>query len=144
MYSVLRSVGCVLAMTSLFSCAHLGGKKIFVEFGNAEGIKIGDKVYLAGIQVGSVTAGPVISGSHARVSVTIHRGQEDALHRGTVFLLQTDGTERGTSRLVAYTVAASSEPAGEGDIFSGASNRAELALLLGTEVAGRVWQELSK
>lgn len=145
MCSVLRNIGCALAIVALVSCASFGGRKILVEFRNAEGIRGGEAVYLAGVKVGKVTDEPSVANGKARVPVHIESKHKDGIPAGTVFLIMADPNDSKVQCLIGYALGSVSPPAGGAEVlYVGASNKAELVLMLGTEKASKLWEEFTK
>jgi hypothetical protein len=144
MRKTVRELGIALWTLALLGCVTIGGKNILVDFRSGEGIQKGDRVYLSGILVGTVSGQPQLHNNRARVPVTLYRDHKDAVPEGTVFLLRDDPVQAGRSRLDAYTAAAGSRPAAEHGVFSGARNRAEMILLLGEEGAARAWEKVNQ
>lgn len=138
-------IGVFAVCIALVGCERIGGRKITVEFRNAEGIHSGDAVYLAGVKAGSVAGEPSVVNGRARVPVLIDRSNKDGVPAGTVFLLTSDTHEPGKMCLVAYSLGSGMPaPANSAEIYTGVSNRAELLLMVGAEKANKLWEGLTK
>lgn len=135
---------CAVAVSvALVACSRINGRAIIVEFRNAEGVRGSEAVYLAGVKVGRVIGEPSLVSGKARVSVSIESKHKDGVPVGTVFLLTTDPNDSKALCLIGYSPGLS--PSGTVDkdpLYAGASNRAELILILGTEKASKLWEDL--
>ena len=132
-------------LVGLSGCAYIGGKKIAVDFRNAEGLHGGEAVYLAGVKIGRVTGEPFLVNGQARVPVQLARRNDAGVPAGSVFLLKTDPGDPRKQCLVAYSLGSSATaPEGAEPIFVGVGSRAELLVMLGAEKANRFWEELTK
>ena len=140
---LLSAVAATFAL--LTGCDRIGGRSITVEFRDAEGVRGGDAVYLAGVKIGQVTDQPSVANGRVRVPVLIGRKHKDGVPAGSVFLLKTDPNDSTRKCLVGYFLTPGSPPAGgAAALYMGASNRAELVLMLGADKAGKLWEELTK
>ncbi len=143
------NLGALLLITAgcfaLASCDRIGGRSITVEFRNAEGVRGGEAVYLAGVKIGHVTDEPAVANGKARVPVLIGLKHKDGIPSGTVFLLTADPNDSKMLCLVAYSLDSGSPRAGGAEaLYVGASNKAELVLMLGAEKASKLWEEFTK
>ena len=71
----------LLCAFALLSLACSGGDTLTARLDDARGLEAGDKVLVAGIEVGTVKSVAVVDGQ-AQVEMTIAEGQEVALHEG--------------------------------------------------------------
>jgi len=136
---VVVTVGLFIAA----ACDRIGGRRVSVEFRNAEGLRGGEAVYLAGVRVG--TAGkPELSAGHAIVPVTISRQHKDALPAGTVFLLKRDPQD--SSRFALAGAVCSESPPGQQPprSYRGARNRLEFLGMCGAAKAAEIFEELTR
>jgi len=115
-------------------CQSVGGRTITVEFRSSEGLRGGDAVYLAGVQIGETSEPTVVAGK-SRVPVALYRKHKDAVPAGTVFLLTTDEKRPERKCLVGYGAVLSSKGKESPGIYSGAANWIELVALVGAEKA---------
>jgi hypothetical protein len=135
------TAGITLLVLRLSGCERMAGRSITVEFRNAEGLRGGEAVYLAGVRVG--TAGkPKLSAGHAIVPVTISRRHRDAVPGGTVFLLKRDPQD--SSRFALTGVVCSETPPGQQPprSYRGARNRLEFLGMCGAAKAAEIFEEL--
>lgn len=132
-------------LVGISACTYIGGKKVSVDFRDAEGLRGGEAVYVAGVKIGRVSDEPSLVNGRARVPVQLSRRNKDGVPAGSVFLLKADPNDPRKQCLVAYSLG-SGAPAREGPepIYVGVSNRAELLLMLGAEKANKFWGEMTK
>ena len=141
--SVLACLAALMAICGAgfgAGCQRLGGRTVRVEFRSVEGILGGEVVYLAGIAIGE-TGEPRLVEGHAVVPVMLFRPHRDALPPNAVFLLKSDRIREGRNCLTVYRGSPDRTPPARREVFSGASNRFELILLLGAELADQTWKE---
>ena len=142
---VVVSTCIIVALASMLGCDGIGGRTITVEFRNAERVRGGEAVYLAGVKVGRVSDEPYSINGRARVPVLIGRKNKNGVPAGTVFLLKADPSEPQKQCLIAYSLGSGSPPPDSSkDLYFGVSNRAELLLMLGSEKASKIWGEITK
>jgi hypothetical protein len=138
-------VGVFVAFAALVGCDRIGGRTITVEFRNAEGVRGGEAVYIAGVKVGRVTDEPSLVNGRARVSVLISRKNKHGVPAGTVFLLKADPSEPSKQCLVAYSLGSGpAPPEGSEASYVGVSSRAELLFMMSAEKATKFWEGLTK
>lgn len=114
------------------SARTIGGRQISIVFRDAEGLKSGDALYIAGLQVGVVSDIAVVSG-RAMVRASLFRQSSGAVAAGTVFLVSPDPSDATRSSLTGYTATISPDPSKAAETFYGASNRIELLGLVGAD-----------
>ena len=144
-FAFLVTVIASATLAVLTGCDRIGGRSIIVDFRDAEGVRGGDAVYLAGVKIGQVTDQPAIANGRARVPVLIGRKHKDGVPQGSVFLLKIDPADSTRKCLVAYfLVSPAPSTGGSAAHYAGASNRAELVLMLSADKAAKLWEELIK
>jgi len=142
-YPVMLTAGMALWFAGLSGCERMAGRSITVEFRNAEGLRGGEAVYVAGVRVG--TAGkPELSAGHAIVPVTLSRQHKDAVPAGTVFLLKHDPQD--SSRFALAGAVCSESPPGQQPprSYRGARNRLEFVGMCGAAKAAEIFEELTR
>ena len=143
--NLVARLAAVAACALLLSCDRIGGRTIAVEFRDAQGLRGGESVYLAGVKIGRVTGEPSLVKGRAQVPVLLARKSKDGVPAGSVFLLTADRSEPRKQCLVAYSLGSAAPPIdGAEAIYVGVSNRAELLLMIGAEKANELWQEWTK
>lgn len=128
---------------ALNACNKITGRSVTVEFGDASGITGGEKVYLAGVAIGS-TGSPGAKGGKAQVPVTLDREHKDTLLPGTIFLLKRDPNRPDRNCLIAFTAATNDKPGVSQESYRGASSYLELIGMLGAEKAKQLYDHLAQ
>ncbi|MFZ5926309.1 MAG: MlaD family protein [Acidobacteriota bacterium] len=140
---MLRVAIAAFCLLTAAGCSRLGGRVISVEFRNAEGLRGGEAVYLAGVRVGTAHEPKLVKG-HAVVPVSIYRQHKDAVPAGTVFLLRRDPQDANRFCL-AGTVCSSPSPGQKPpDTYPGARNRIEFSGVCGAAKAAELYEELTR
>jgi hypothetical protein len=121
----------------------VGGRKISVVFRNAEDVKAGSAVYVAGVEVG-VASGVQVRNGRAKVSVELYRQEKNSVASGMVFLVSPDARRPGENCLTGYAASLSPDASKPDEVFYGASNRLELIELIGADKVGRLVDQLTK
>ena len=138
------AVAGLLALLAVAACDRIGGRTVMVEFNSAGGVRSGERVYFAGVEVGR-TGSPSIVKGKARVPVNLFRSQRDALPAGAVFAVGDDPRKPGTQCLQGYAVAAVPHRAEDDtEVYQGVSNEFELTLLLGAQKAREFMEQLNR
>jgi hypothetical protein len=141
--NVVFSICVIIAVASMLGCDRIGGRSIMVEFRNAEGIRGGEAVYIAGVRVGT-TGEPSLANGKARIPVTLGRKHKDAVPAGAVFLIKADPTDARKFSLGATTCVGGPPSQTPPEIFRGANSRLELVAMCGLDAAKQLFQEFSK
>lgn len=145
--SVRTSAMAVLLMallaTAFSGCQTVGGRTITVKFRSSEGLRSGDAVYLAGVQIGECGA-PEVAVGKSNVPVQLYRKHKDAVPAGTVFLLTADDKRPGQKCLIGYGAVLANGGQLSGEIFPGATNWIELVSLVGAEKAKGLVNRLTR
>jgi hypothetical protein len=123
-----------LLATAFSGCQTVGGRTITVKFRSSEGLRSGDAVYLAGVQVGECGA-PAVAVGKSNVPVQLYRKHKDAVPAGTVFLLTADEKRSGQKCLIGYGADLANSGTAVAEVFLGATNWVELVTMVGAEKA---------
>src|ERR1035441_4563976 len=102
-------------------CQTVGGRTITVELRSSEGLRNGDSVYLAGVQIGE-SGGPTVVDGKSHVPVQLYRQHKDAVPAGTVFLITGDDKRTDHKCLIGYAAVLANGGKVPGELFSGATN----------------------
>jgi hypothetical protein len=121
----------------------VGGRKISIVFRNAEEVKTGSVVYVAGVEVGATSGSQVLKG-RATVTAELYRQQKNSVAAGTVFLVGPDARRPGENCLTGYAASLSPDASKSDEVFYGASNRLELVGLIGLDKVKRLADQLTK
>ena len=121
----------------------VGGRKISIVFRNAEDVKAGSAVYLAGVEVGVTSEAQVRSGL-ATVPAELYRQQKNSVAAGTVFLVGVDARRPGKNCLTGYAASLSPDASKPDEVFYGASSQLELVGLVGLDKVKRLVDQLTK
>ena len=136
--SIRKPARAVLLMAVLLvafsGCQTVGGRTITVEFRSSEGLRSGDSVYLAGVQIGESGEPTVVAGK-SHVPVQLYRKHKDAVPAGTVFLLTADEKRSGQKCLIGYGADLANSGTAVAEVFLGATNWVELVTMVGAEKA---------
>ena len=124
-------------------CQTVGGRTITVEFRSSEGLRSGDSVYLAGVQIGEAGEPTVVAGK-SHIPVQLYRKHKDAVPAGTVFLITGDEKRMGHKCLTGYGAVLANGDKVSSEIFPGATNWIELVALVGAEKAKGLADRLTK
>src|ERR1019366_8585204 len=145
--SIRRIAMALLSMAVLaaaFSgCETVGGRTITVEFRSSEGLRSGDSVYLAGVQIGESGEPAVVAGK-SHVPVQLYRKHKDAVPTGTVFLSTGDEKRPDHKCLIGYGAVLADSGKVSSEMFPGATNWIELVALVGAEKAKGLANRLTK
>jgi hypothetical protein len=121
----------------------VGGRKISIVFRNAEEVKAGSAVYVAGVEVGVASGAQVLNG-RATVPAELYRQQKNSVAAGTVFLVSPDARRPGENCLTGYAASLSPDASKPDEVFYGASSRLELLELIGLDKVERLVDHLTK
>lgn len=117
----------------------IGGRTVLVEFHSAKDVRGGEAVYLGDQRIGTTASPSVVEGS-VRVPVVLNVRNRDALTPHTVFLLTDDPRRPERKCLVGYPLESGVQSASpDRNVYPGAANEAELALLMGIDGAKSLW-----
>lgn len=123
-------------------CDWLGAKRVTVEFRNAEELKGGESVYLAGVKIG-VAGAPALTDGRAQVPVFLARKYKNALASGSVFLIEADPSDARKTALIAFSCSKGSPGQIPPDPYKGAANRLEFMALCGAEKAKQLFNKIT-
>jgi hypothetical protein len=130
-------------LAGLVACQSIGGRTTHVEFRSSEGLQSGDRVYLAGVEIGTADEAAVVAGVSS-VPVQLYRRHKDAVPPGTVFLLTSDEHRPPHKCLIGFGAALAAKADPSKTTFKGASNWIELAALIGQDKIDRLRNQLLK
>jgi hypothetical protein len=124
-------------------CQNLGGRRITVQIRDADGLRGGEAVYMAGVRIGT-TDEPLLVNGTAHVPVTIYRAYKEALPSGSIFLISPDPNANARLALIGTGCSQSQQGRANRDVYDGASTRIEFIAMCGMGEAKELLKNLTK
>ncbi|RMD98879.1 MAG: MCE family protein [Deltaproteobacteria bacterium] len=124
----------------LAACAR--GPEFSVAFDKEQSIEVGNPVVLEGIEIGKVTGIDLADGK-VLVTIRLDRKYADAIRQRSILSVK-EGDLEHPPRMVVHLLDPQSPPARPGARLEGADSEWEVRLKKSTQVASRIWNDLTR